>query len=182
MSNVTNSAVLVINQALEPVSICALRRALTLLVKDSATVQEGFEYDIYPGIPRPRVIRLKRYRYIPIRVQTLSRKNILLRDRHRCSYCDKPFHPSVLTLDHVIPKSKGGRDTWDNLVACCDFCNKKKGDKSLEESGMTLLRKPRPATVHTSRHILRNLGAEDPAWRKYLYFDSSEDRQYVTRG
>ena len=83
MINVNNSGVLVLNQAFEPVSICALRRALTMIVKQTADIQEDLGFEVYRGIPRPTVIRLKRYRYIPVRMQVLTRKNILLRDRHR---------------------------------------------------------------------------------------------------
>lgn len=120
----------------------------------------------------PSVIRLKRYRYIPVRMQILSRKNILARDHYSCQYCDKKLPPAELTLDHIHPQSKGGRDTWDNLVACCSPCNKKKADKTPEEAGMMLRRRPRPATVHTSRAIMRNMGSEDPIWQKYLFYNS----------
>jgi 5-methylcytosine-specific restriction endonuclease McrA len=120
------------------------------------------------------VIRLKRYAYVPSRMQVLTRKNILARDHYMCQYCDTRLPAGELTLDHIIPESKGGPGTWDNLVACCRTCNRKKADMSLEECGMTLRRRPRPATIHTSRSILRNMGADDPKWRQYLFYDSAE--------
>jgi 5-methylcytosine-specific restriction endonuclease McrA len=151
-------------------------------VKDRAIIQEHAGHEVCRGIMLPSVIRLKEYRYIPVRVQILSRKNILLRDRHICQYCAKKFQAGELTLDHIVPKSKGGKDTWANLVACCGPCNKKKADKTLEECGMTLLHKPRPASIHTSRFVLKSMGEEDPLWRPYLYFDSAGDKRYQHAG
>jgi hypothetical protein len=181
MRHATNAAVLVLNASFEPVSICQARRALTLVVKERAVIQEDAGSEVHPGILFPLVIRLKTQTWVPYRVQMLNRKNILMRDRHRCQYCDRKMHPGDLTLDHVIPRSKGGPNTWENLVACCGPCNKRKADRTPEEAGMLLLRRPRPATVHTSRHILRGMGAEDKVWQKYLFFDSSHS-EYVTQG
>jgi 5-methylcytosine-specific restriction endonuclease McrA len=178
MRNAVNRAVLVLDYSMQPISIRSARRALTLIVKGRAIVQEDTGYEVCKGIMFPSVIRLKEYRYIPSRVQILSRKNILLRDRHICQYCGHRFHAGELTLDHIVPRSKGGKDSWQNLVACCSPCNRKKADKSLEESGMTLLHKPRPATIHTSRFVLKSMGEEDPLWRPYLYFDSTGDQKY----
>jgi len=172
----------VLDFAMQPISIRSARRALTLIVKGRATAQENTNYEVCKGIMLPSVIRLKEYRYIPARVQILSRKNILLRDRHVCQYCGKRFTASELTLDHIVPRSKGGRDSWDNLVACCQFCNRKKADKSLEECGMTLLHKPRPATIHTSRFVLKSMGEDDPLWRPYLFFDSEGSKEHQHSG
>jgi len=174
MRNAINAAVLVLSSSFEPISIRSARRALTLVVKDRAVVQEHTGHEVYPGIMFPSVIRLKEFRYIPVRVQILSRKNIFLRDRNVCQYCAKHFHSSELTLDHVIPRAQGGKDTWSNLVACCQKCNRFKADRTPEEAGMPLLHKPRPSSIHTSRFILKSMGEDSPSWQKYLYFDSSE--------
>lgn len=182
MRNAVNKAVLVLSSGLEPISIRSARRALTLIVKGKAIIQEDLGFEASKGIMFPSVIKLKEYRYIPTRVQILSRKNILLRDRNICQYCTKHFITADLTLDHIIPRAKGGKDTWQNLVACCGPCNKKKADKTLEESGMTLLHKPRPATIHTSRFVLKSMGEEDPLWRPYLYFDSAGDQRFQHEG
>lgn len=182
MQNAVNRPVLVLDFSLQPISIRSARRALTLVVKGRAIVQEDTGREVVPGIMFPSVIRLKEYRYIPVQIQILSRKNILLRDRNICQYCAKHFPTAELTLDHIIPKSKGGRDTWENLCACCGPCNKKKADKSLEECGMTLLHKPRKASIHTSRFVLKSMGEEDPLWRRYLYFDSAGDQRYQHAG
>lgn len=182
MRNATNAAVLVLNSSFEAISIRSARRALTLVVKDRAIIQEHTGQEVYPGIYMPSVIRLKEFRYIPVRVQILSRKNIFFRDRNICQYCTKHFPASELTLDHIVPRSKGGRDSWANLVACCKVCNRKKADMSLEECGMILLNKPRPASIHTSRFILKSMGAEDEKWRPYLHFDSAGDQRYQHAG
>jgi len=165
-----NKACLVLNASYEPVAIIKARRAITLMVKDVARCEESYGREVYPGIELPSVIRLYEYKKIPIRLSVAKRKNILSRDRNRCQYCQKKFHPSDLTLDHIIPQSKGGRGTWDNLVASCGPCNHRKADRTPEEAGMKLAHKPRSLSIHTSRYLLRLVGLEeDKTWEKYLY-------------
>jgi 5-methylcytosine-specific restriction endonuclease McrA len=118
----------------------------------------------------PSVIRLLEYRRIPHQSRALSRKNILLRDRNTCQYCGEVLSSTELTLDHVIPRSRGGSSTWENLVACCHDCNHRKGSRLPAETGMKLLREPRAFSLHTSRHIMRLMGHSDAKWRKYLFF------------
>ena len=121
----------------------------------------------------PSVIRLLEYRRIPHQTRALSRKNILLRDRNTCQYCQLVLPAADLTLDHVIPRCRGGLSTWENLVACCRDCNRRKGSQMLHElEHMRLQREPRPFTLHTSRHIMRMIGSADANWRKYLYFEN----------
>ena len=95
------------------------------------------------SIHAPSVIRLTEYKHIPFERRSLSRKNILLRDHSTCQYCGRQYAPAELTLDHVMPRSRGGESAWDNLVACCKRCNHRKGSRTPEESGMHLLRRPR---------------------------------------
>jgi 5-methylcytosine-specific restriction endonuclease McrA len=118
----------------------------------------------------PSVIRLLEYRRIPHQTRALSRKNILMRDRYTCQYCLKVSHAGDLTLDHVIPRSRNGGTTWENLVACCHHCNNRKGNRTPEEAGMKLARPPRPFSLHTSRHLMRLLAKSDDQWRKYLFY------------
>jgi uncharacterized protein (TIGR02646 family) len=121
----------------------------------------------------PSVIRLLEYRRIPHQTRALSRKNILLRDRNTCQYCGIVLNSGELTLDHVQPRSRGGASTWENLVACCHSCNRRKGNHLLHElTDMKLQREPRPFSLHTSRHIMRMIGHSDPKWRRYLYYES----------
>lgn len=163
---------LVLNATYEAVNITSARRALTLIVKGVAVAEECRDVRAHRMFMAPSVVRLREYRRVPRVVQMLSRKNIYARDGYTCQYCLQPFHGRDLTLDHVVPRSKGGLSRWENLVAACHSCNHTKGDRSVEEAGMTLARPPRPVTLHTSRSMMRTAGHDESSWRKYLYFDS----------
>ena len=167
--------VLVLNASYEPINICGARRALVLVLKGVARTEEQQGATLHAqrmSVAMPSVIRLLEYRRIPHQTRALSRKNILLRDRNMCQYCQVVLPSGELTLDHVLPRSRGGLSTWENLVACCHGCNRRKGNQLLHElTDMTLLREPRPFSLHTSRHIMRMIGSADAAWRKYLYFE-----------
>jgi|SRR5579875_3035635 len=167
--------VLVLNASYEPINICGARRALVLVLKGVARTEEEQGAILHAArthMPLPSVIRLLEYRRIPHQTRALSRKNILLRDRNTCQYCGVVLPASELTLDHVIPRSRGGLSTWENLVACCHACNRRKGNQLLHElTDMKLLREPRPFSLHTSRHIMRMIGHSDLKWRKYLYYE-----------
>ncbi len=165
--------VLVLNASYEPINICAARRAIVLVLKGLAMPEEenpGFLHAARLAMRVPSVIRLLEYRRIPHQTRALSRKNILLRDRNSCQYCGVVLPSGELTLDHVIPRSRGGSSTWENLVACCHSCNRRKGNHLLQETDMRLTKEPRPFTLHTSRHIMRMIGRSDTKWRKYLFY------------
>jgi len=167
------SPVLVLNASYEPINICAARRAVVLVLKGVARAEEVRSHHLRATraqFPVPSVIRLLEYRRIPQRTRALSRKNILLRDRNTCQYCGTVMAAQTLTLDHVVPRSRGGKSAWENLVACCHACNHHKGDRLASDAGMHLLREPRPFTLHTSRHLIRMMGHSDEKWRKYLFF------------
>jgi len=164
--------VLVLNASYEPINICAARRAIVLVLKGVAMTEEENGHFLHAArfaLRVPSVIRLLEYRRIPHQTRALSRKNILLRDRNTCQYCAEVLSSSDLTLDHVIPRSRGGASTWENLVACCHSCNRRKSNQSPAEAGMKLMREPRAFNLHTSRHIMRLMGSDD-RWRKYLFF------------
>jgi 5-methylcytosine-specific restriction endonuclease McrA len=165
--------VLVLNASYEPINICAARRALVLVLKGVASAEELSNNSIHSArksVKLPSVIRLLEYRRIPHQTRALSRKNILMRDRYTCQYCHKTLPSSEMTLDHVIPRSRAGESTWENLVACCHRCNNRKGSRTPDEAGMKLARLPRPFSLHTSRHLMRLLGKGDDQWRKYLFY------------
>jgi 5-methylcytosine-specific restriction endonuclease McrA len=166
--------VLVLNASYEPINICGARRALVLVLKGVAKTEEEQGAILHAArvrVPMPSVIRLLEYRRIPHQTRALSRKNILLRDRNTCQYCGVVLPAGELTLDHVMPRSRNGLSTWENLVACCHSCNRRKGNSLLHElTDMQLLREPRPFSLHTSRHIMRMIGHSDQKWRKYLYY------------
>ena len=172
-----HAPVLVLNASYEPINVCAARRAIVLVLKGIAMTEEENGHLLHAArlaVRVPSVIRLLEYRRIPHQSRALSRKNILLRDRNTCQYCGEVLPSSELTLDHVIPRSRGGSSTWENLVACCHPCNRQKGNQFPGEAEMKLLREPRPFSLHTSRHIMRMIGSGDAAWRKYLYFEHTE--------
>ena len=91
----------------------------------------------------PRILRTVDYNSIPKRTVKLNRKNLFARDKNCCMYCGKKFNTKELNLDHVIPKSKGGRETWENLVCSCVRCNNRKGNRTPEEAGMKLIKVPK---------------------------------------
>lgn len=165
--------VLVLNASYEPINVCAARRALILVLKGVASAEEHATAQVHSysrHLELPSVIRLLEYRRIPQQSRALSRKNILLRDRYTCQYCHRTLPSVELTLDHVLPRSRGGGSAWENLVACCHPCNNRKGNRTPEEAGMKLAKVPRPFSLHTSRHLMRMLGNADARWRKYLFY------------
>src|ERR1700752_1103738 len=127
-----HAPVLVLNASYEPINVCAARRALVLVLKGVAMMEGANGHLLHAArvtMRVPSVIRLLEYRRIPHQTRALSRKNILLRDRNTCQYCGKALASSELTLDHVVPRSRGGSSTWENLVACCHACNRHKGNQ-----------------------------------------------------
>jgi 5-methylcytosine-specific restriction endonuclease McrA len=165
--------VLVLNASYEPINICAARRALVLVLKGVASAEEESTLHVRSArntVKLPSVIRLLEYRRIPHQTRALSRKNILMRDRYTCQYCHRTLPSAELTLDHVVPRSRSGESNWENLVACCNPCNNRKGSRTPDEAGMRLARPPRPFSLHTSRHLMRLLGKSDEQWRKYLFY------------
>jgi 5-methylcytosine-specific restriction endonuclease McrA len=167
--------VLVLNASFEPVNVCTERRAVVMIFKGIARMEEHNGHMLHSAritMHAPSVIRLVEYIHIPYKSRSLSRKNILLRDHSTCQYCGRQFSPSELTLDHVFPRSRGGESTWDNLVACCKRCNHQKGSRTPEEARMHLVRRPRAFSLHVNRQIMRFIGRADETWRKYLFYES----------
>ena len=164
-----NSIVLVLNASYEPINIVSARRAIKLVMKGAAWVELASPHvirTVFGGIPVPSVVRLLVYRKMPRLNRSVSRKSILLRDRHTCQYCNRSLAPKLLTLDHVVPRSKGGDGTWENLVAACCVCNNRKADRTPTEAGMPLIRKPAPFGIHARQRLM--IGDES-AWDKYLF-------------
>lgn len=159
--------VLVLNASYEPLNITTWKRAAVLLLKGKAEQLEHNGKVIYPNFPLPTVIRLRQYVSIPHKEIPLTRRNVLHRDGHTCQYCG--YAGEDLTLDHVIPKSRGGDDSWENIVTACVRCNIKKGNRTPEEAGLTLRQRPRrphrSLYFEVSKH-LRNGSHQE--WRKYV--------------
>jgi 5-methylcytosine-specific restriction endonuclease McrA len=170
MGAVMDRPVLVLNASYEPLRFAAARDAIKLICKAVALAEVEHDQEIHRGIKLPSVVRLIEFRKVPHIRTRPSARNIFLRDDYQCQYCGEHFHVRDLTLDHVTPRAQGGPDTWENLVTACKSCNGKKADRTPEEAGMVLLNRPRPATIHTSRHLMRKIGHRDPAWRQFLYY------------
>lgn len=121
-------------------------------------------HTVSQNYPFPSVIRLHRYLRVPYRKVELSRKNIFRRDAHTCQYCGNKHD---LTLDHILPKSRGGPDTWENLVTACKSCNNIKGNKTPKEAKMTLMNKPsKPHHLIYLKQFVTNL---DDKWKPFLF-------------
>ncbi len=159
--------VLVLNASYEPLNITSWRRAVVLLIKGKAEQVEHNGRYVYADTPLPTVIRLRQYVRVPYKEIPLTRRNILHRDGHSCQYCG--CTGDDLTLDHVIPRSRGGEDSWENMVAACVRCNVKKGNRTPKEANM-LLRQP-PHKPHSglyfeaTKHIKSGVHQE---WKKYV--------------
>lgn len=157
---------LVLNAGHEPLAVVSFRRALVLVLAGKASVLAADENPVVAGevcFPRPSVILLNRYVRVPYgRLAVVSRRGVLRRDAHRCGYCGR----SATTVDHVLPRSRGGRDTWENLVACCIRCNNRKGNRTPEEMGWTL--RTHPYAPHGAAWVLRGVDGRNPEWSEYL--------------
>ena len=168
--------VLVLNQSYEPLQICTAKRAIVLLFSGKAQrVEDSDRVVSSPSlmIVLPSVIRLNRYIHRPLKYTlAFNKKNILKRDNFTCQYCGRNGGEK-LTIDHVLPKSLGGRTIWENVVSACRCCNLKKGNKTLKEVNMELLRAPaRPLSpVHLLLAAFSVQAAKE--WHKYLHFTPS---------
>jgi len=166
-----NAKVLILNQNYEPMSVINVRKAVVLLFLGKAELIASVDGKrvraVSMSMPFPSIVRVSVYVRIPYKRIILSRKNILRRDGHRCQYCGRGDLP--LTVDHVLPLSRGGDDTWENLVCACVGCNNRKGDRTPQESNMPLRRNPlRPNHVTFIRHFV---GSLDERWKPYLFLN-----------
>ena len=158
---------LVLNAGYEPLAIVSFKRALVLVMNDKASVIERIEGDPVWGshgaYDRPAVIILSRYVRVPnSRRVPVTRRGVLRRDNHRCGYCGK----AASTIDHVMPRSRGGADSWENLVACCLRCNNVKSNRTPQEMRWELRFVPRPP--HGTAWTVRGTERSDPRWEPYL--------------
>jgi 5-methylcytosine-specific restriction endonuclease McrA len=167
-----DEAVLVLNTNYEPMDTITTRRALLLVLRGKAYLEEMNGY-INTGSAQwevPSVVRLLHFRKLITPKRAPTRRAILARDQLTCQYCGHKFPPQVLTLDHIIPKSQGGKSLFGNLVACCRPCNNLKSNRTPEQARMPLLAKPQSAGLNTNRAMLRLQGQARADWRKYLWF------------
>ncbi len=164
-------SVLVLNASFEPLSVVSVQRAIVLLLKEKAEVIEAAEAMLRSerlAFRVPLVIRLVYYVRIPHRISLpVSRRAILMRDQYTCQYCGKQPGRQALTIDHVQPRSRGGKTKWENVVAACKQCNGKKGNRTPEEAGMLLKTEPAKPRYFAMAYMT-SVEARN-AWEKYMW-------------
>jgi 5-methylcytosine-specific restriction endonuclease McrA len=157
---------LLLNATFEPLCVVSSRRAVVLVLTEKAVpVEDGDDsfHSVTTTVRVPSVVRLTRYVRVPYRAQVpLTRKAVFARDGGRCAYCAGP----ATSLDHVVPRSRGGGHTWDNVVASCARCNHTKADRIIGELGWRLRTVPRAPTGTTWRVLGSRI--PDPRWQAYL--------------
>ena len=162
-----NSRVLVLNQDFSPLMVCSIERAFILVyLRKSEMVKSANGHQlrtVTKSFPRPSVIRLNKYVNAPYQGVNLTRQNIFKRDHFTCQYCGTKRD---LTIDHVLPKVKGGSDTWTNLVTACKKCNARKGESTPDEANMPLAHKPyKPSyAIFLNDHM----NGQSEEWALYL--------------
>ena len=168
-AHATGSRVLVLNASYEPINVCTIRRAAVLVLKERAEVLEkgrGALHSERLALARPCVIRLMRYVRIPrdVHRRKITRKAVLARDAYTCQYCGREARG--LTVDHVIPRSRGGGSVWENIVASCAPCNRRKGNRLPREVAMHPRKRPSPPGPTV---FIRIASPRIPlAWEPYL--------------
>ena len=165
-----NLPVLVLNQNYEPLNVCRVQRAVVLLYQRKAEMLEngvGFIHSASQDFPVPSVIRLPYLIKRPFRAERrLTRLEVFNRDRYTCQYCGKETRQ--LTIDHVIPRYRGGQHIWENVVSACIACNRRKAGKTPEEAGMKLRHSPTPPRVSRFFYIPSQYLQTRNEWHRYL--------------
>jgi 5-methylcytosine-specific restriction endonuclease McrA len=160
--------VLVLNATYEPINVCTVRRAVVLLLKAKAEIIEHSDRELHSErmtLSRPAVIRLVQYVRVPrdVHRRKITRRAVFARDGWSCQYCGSS---TSLTVDHVVPRSKGGASTWENIVASCAPCNRRKGDLLPKQAGLSLLRAPRTPGPQVFIHVASPAIPDN--WKQYL--------------
>ncbi len=170
MTAKVNTSVLVLNQNYEPLNVCNTRRALVLVIDGKAEILEEYGFKISSAtriFQSPAVIRLINMIRRPRPRVKLTRREVFIRDNYTCQYCGRVAND--LTIDHIIPRSRGGGHSWENLVSACKTCNHRKGGKLLKEARMTLRTvpyEPTPGVYYTIERRVESVILE--LWEKFL--------------
>ncbi len=188
-----DGSVLVLNRHYQPVHVTSVRRAMSLMYQGAAKAIDEqyrlYEFEDWAALSAighdwigtvnnrirvPRVVVLSAYEYLPKGKVRFSRLNIYARDNDTCQYCGRQLHRSELNLDHVLPRSQGGKTTWENVVCSCVPCNLRKGGRTPEQAGMKLLKVPvRPRWTPLFRGAARRV-----TYREWLPFLNLADASY----
>ncbi|HUV05942.1 MAG TPA: HNH endonuclease [Armatimonadota bacterium] len=165
-----NQEVLVLNNDYEPLNVCNMRRAVVLVYLGKAEIlhtNHSVIGTLRGPVDSPSVVKLRYHVKRPMPELRLSRRSILARDNYTCQYCGHQSRD--LTVDHLVPKRFAGKSAWENLVCCCRRCNSRKGDKTLEQANMTLVKQPRRPRYVPFISLTKYLdSARNEAWRDYL--------------
>ena len=155
-----------LNASFEPLCVVSVRRAVVLVLKEKAEIVSRDDAVLHSErmrMPVPNVIRLTHFVRVPYRSRVpLSRRAVFARDGHRCQYCSRPAE----NIDHVVPRSRGGEHSWENVVASCRPCNARKEDRLLHECDLVLRRVP--VMPHATVWLVAAVGHVDPTWEAYL--------------
>lgn len=167
---------LVLNATYEPLKVVDWQRAITLWVQGKVEIVAEHDREVRAvtfAFRLPSVVRLLRFvrvrqrrDYVPF-----TRANIYARDAHACQYCAGTFADEDLTFDHVVPAARGGAREWANIVTACVDCNRRKGARTPEEAGMTLVRQPRKPAATAALRVSVGIRRAPSAWRDYLYWN-----------
>ena len=180
MMHVDATRTLLLSQGYEPIKIISWQRAMTLLTLDKVDVIEEYDAEIRATsliVKVPAVVRLRKAFRRYAKPVKFSRVNIYARDGYRCQYCGTKCSISELTYDHVVPRSRGGKTSWDNIVSCCYACNAKKANRTPAEAKMVLRSMPaRPAWVPSVEIRVSTKSIPD-AWRDYVYWTGEVDHE-----
>ena len=172
MNLALNNKVLLLNASYEPLMLVSGKKAIILLLCNKVDSLDDYPVKIrstYLTLSLPSIIRLKKYINYRFSEITLNRKNIFRRDNYTCQYCSEKCSPTRLTIDHIIPKYKGGENSWKNLVTACKFCNSKKGNLSLNNIDMELIKKPiKPNFMF---HFQKEICNHHDSWKQYLFLN-----------
>jgi 5-methylcytosine-specific restriction endonuclease McrA len=168
---------LLLNATYEPIKIVDWQRAMTLWCQGKVEIVEVHDREVRAvkfTFKLPAVVRL--LRFVRVRIKRdyvpFTRANIYARDEYTCQYCGQEFPSEDLTFDHVVPSAQGGRKTWDNIVTACMDCNRKKGARTPEEAGLTLVRAPHKPASSPLLRVVIGLRKTPESWRNYLYWNA----------
>jgi 5-methylcytosine-specific restriction endonuclease McrA len=165
-----NMMALKLDASFRPIEVIDAIEALVMCIIGKATPVETYNTKINSPsktFELPAVIALKSIVKFRFTTVACNRQNIIWRDNNQCQYCANYFPVDKLTMDHVVPKSRGGKNTWNNLVAACKKCNQKKGSRTIKESGMIPLKKPIRPKANILRTVNKNQISE--LWKNYLW-------------
>ena len=166
-SNTLNNLTLILNASYLPLGVCNSKRAICLYFLDKVDILMNYDDRVHsPSMQMrvPSVVKLKKYVSFNSLDIVLNRKNLLMRDHSSCQYCGSK---SNLTIDHIIPKQQGGKDSWENLIIACSPCNSRKGNKTPSEAEMKLLKIPKKP--NRFMYFNQYINQKNEGWKEYLF-------------